>query len=92
MQDEENAILKRLAAGERIENYETVRISKCDKRIYVAITVSPVRDEKGAIIGASRIARDITERKLAEEALSKMSQRLIEAHEEERLLDCPRAS
>jgi len=84
LQDEENEILRRLAAGERIENYETVRISKCDKRIYVAITVSPVRDEKGTIIGASTIARDITERKLAEEALSKMSQRLIEAHEEER--------
>jgi len=84
LQDEENEILGRLAAGERIENYETVRISKCDKRIYVAITVSPVRDEKGTIIGASTIARDITERKLAEEALSKMSQRLIEAHEEER--------
>ena len=82
--DEEKEILRRLAAGERIDNYETVRISKCGKRIYVAITVSPVRDEEGMIIGASTIARDITERKLAEEALSKMSQRLIEAHEEER--------
>src|SRR5437879_9637654 len=82
--DEEKEILRRLAAGERIDNYETVRISKCGKRIYVAITVSPVRDEEGMIIGASTIARDITERKLAEEALSKMSRRLIEAHEEER--------
>jgi len=82
--DEEKEILRRLAAGERIDNYETVRISKCGKRIYVAIAVSPVRDEEGMIIGASTIARDITERKLAEEALSKMSQRLIEAHEEER--------
>ena len=84
LRDEENEILRRLAGGERIENYETVRISKSGERIHVAITVSPVRDENGAIIGASTIARDITERKRAEEALSKMSQRLIEAHEEER--------
>ena len=47
LQDEENEIRKRLAAGERIENYETVRISKCDKSIYVAITVSPSDSKKG---------------------------------------------
>ncbi len=84
LHDEENEILRRLATGERIEDYETIRITKGGERICVAITVSPVRDEKGTIIGASTIARDITERKRAEAALSKMSQRLIEAHEEER--------
>ena len=82
--DEEKNILRRLAAGERIENYETVRVSKDGKRIDVSLTISPVTDAAGMIIGASTIARDVTQRKLADDALSKMSQRLIEAHEEER--------
>jgi len=84
LHDEEKNILRRLAAGERIENYETVSVSKDGKRIDVSLTISPVTDTAGTIIGASVIARDITQRKLADDALSKMSQRLIEAHEEER--------
>jgi PAS domain S-box-containing protein len=84
LHDEEKSILRRLAAGERIENYETVSVSKDGKRIDVSLTISPVADAAGTIIGASVIARDITQRKLADDALSKMSQKLIEAHEEER--------
>jgi PAS domain S-box-containing protein len=84
LHDEEKNILGRLAVGERIENYETVSASKDGKRIDVSLTISPVTDAAGMIIGASMIARDITQRKLADDALSKMNQRLIEAQEEER--------
>jgi PAS domain S-box-containing protein len=63
LRDEENAILRRVRAGEGIERYETRRVSKDGKTIDVSITVSPMRDVEGRIIGASKIARDITENK-----------------------------
>src|SRR2546427_2386170 len=59
-------IMQRLAEGQRIEHVETVRCRKDGRRIDVSITVSPVRDATGKIIGASTIARDITKRKQAE--------------------------
>ena len=65
-QDEEQMILSRLRRGERIEHYETVRISKEGRRMEVSLTISPVRDGAGRIIGASKIARDITTKKRAE--------------------------
>jgi PAS domain S-box-containing protein len=68
-QDEEQTILSRLRRGERIEHYETVRISKEGRRMELSLTISPVRDGKGRIIGASKIARDITTKKRAEELL-----------------------
>ena len=61
-QVEETAILARLRRGERIEHYETVRVTKDGRSVDVSLTVSPVRDETGAITGASKIARDISER------------------------------
>jgi PAS domain S-box-containing protein len=67
--DEEARILERLRRGEPIKHYDTVRRRKDGTEINVSLTVSPVRDKNGRIIGASKIARDITERKLAEEAL-----------------------
>jgi two-component system sensor histidine kinase/response regulator len=67
---EDLQILKRIAAGEPIEQYETVRLSKNGRRIDVSITVSPIRDTDGKLIGISNIARDITDRKQAEETLS----------------------
>jgi PAS domain S-box-containing protein len=67
---EETDILSRISRGERIEHYETVRITKDGRPIDISLTISPVRDAEGQIIGASKIARDITERKQAEEALS----------------------
>jgi PAS domain S-box-containing protein len=67
--DEEPAILARLRAGERIEHYETVRVRKDGTLIDIALTVSPIRGPDGQIIGASKIARDITERRRAEEKL-----------------------
>jgi len=62
---EEADILRRLRAGERIDHFETVRCRKNGDCLDVSLTVSPVRNEEGAIIGASKIARDITEQKRA---------------------------
>jgi PAS domain S-box-containing protein len=64
--DEEPAILARLRKGEPIEHYETVRVTKDGRLIDVSLTVSPIKDASGRIIGASKIARDITDRKKAE--------------------------
>ena len=62
-------ILERLRRGEAIEHYETVRVTKDGRRVDISLTISPIRDSSGNIVGASTIARDITERKRAEEAL-----------------------
>jgi len=67
--EEEYAILERLRRGERVDPFETVRRAKDGRLLDMSITVSPLRDAHGRIIGASKIARDITERKRAEEAL-----------------------
>ncbi|HUA24029.1 MAG TPA: PAS domain S-box protein [Steroidobacteraceae bacterium] len=67
--DEEQRILATLRRGERIEHFETTRLTKDGRRVEISLTVSPVRDESGAIIGASKIARDITDRKRAETML-----------------------
>jgi PAS domain S-box-containing protein len=63
---EEREILARLQRGERIDHYETVRVAKDGRRIDVSLTVSPLRDRSGNVVGASKVARDITERKRAE--------------------------
>ncbi|MBS7700074.1 MULTISPECIES: PAS domain S-box protein [unclassified Chelatococcus] len=64
--DEERAILRRIRAGERVEPYETKRLRKDGSIVDVSLTVSPVRDASGKIVGASKIARDISARKEAE--------------------------
>jgi PAS domain S-box-containing protein len=68
--DEEALILSRLRRGERIESYETVRVARDGRRLYVSLTISPVRDSTGRIIAASKVARDITGRKRAEQRRS----------------------
>lgn len=78
------AMLERLRTGKRIELYETVCITKGGKQLEVSVTISPLRDADNALIGAATILRDITESKKAEEALSSLSRRLIEAQEQER--------
>lgn len=65
-QDEEPAILARLRKGERVEHFETIRRRKDGSLVELSLTISPIRDNDGRIIGASKIARDITERKAAE--------------------------
>jgi PAS domain S-box-containing protein len=64
---EEAQIVARLRRGERIDHFETVRVTKDGRRLDISLTVSPVRDAYGTVIGASKVARDITERKRAEE-------------------------
>ena len=65
--DEEPFILDRLRRGEHIDHYETVRVRKDGSHVHISLTVSPIRDADGRIIGASKIARDISDRKKAEE-------------------------
>ncbi len=64
---EEDEILARLNRGERIEHYETVRVAKDGSKLDISLTVSPLRDAGGNIVGASKVARNITERKRHEE-------------------------
>ncbi len=69
---EETTILARLRQGQRIEHYETIRRRKDGQLIDVSLTVSPVKNEKGEIIGASKIARDITGQKQAQRKLAEL--------------------
>src|SRR5687768_154821 len=68
--DEEPAILARLRAGHRIEHYETIRVTKNGRLIDISLTVSPIKGPHGQIVGASKIARDITEQRQARQALT----------------------
>ncbi|WP_165820313.1 sensor histidine kinase [Microvirga sp. KLBC 81] len=65
-QDEEPRILERLRRGERVDHFETVRQRKDGSPVEISLTISPVKDAQGEIVGASKIARDITDRKRAE--------------------------
>jgi PAS domain S-box-containing protein len=85
--DEEPTILARLRAGERIEHYETIRVRKDGTMIVISLTVSPIRGPNGQIIGASKIARDITEQRQARRALDEASERLKLALEAARFGD-----
>jgi PAS domain S-box-containing protein len=69
-QDEEPSILERIRRGERIDHYETIRQRKDGSLINISLTVSPVKNAQGKIVGASKIARDITERKRNDEHIS----------------------
>lgn len=80
--DEEPKILARIRAGERIDHYETVRLAKDGSSIDISLTVSPIKNEQGTIIGASKIARDIRARKQAEEALREQTLENARLYEE----------
>jgi PAS domain S-box-containing protein len=73
--DEEKVIIERVERGERIEHFDTVRVGKDKKPIEISLTISPVRDASGKIIGASKIARDITQRKRIERELRESEDR-----------------
>jgi PAS domain S-box-containing protein len=68
--DEEATILERLKRGERVEHFETIRVRKDGTKVHISLTISPVKDSTGRIIGASKVARDITERKQSEQELT----------------------
>jgi PAS domain S-box-containing protein len=73
--DEETVIIERIKRGVRIEHFDTVRIRKDKTLLDISLTISPVRDASGKIIGASKIARDITERKRIERELRESEER-----------------
>lgn len=73
---EEEDVLSRLRQGEKIDHFETVRQAKDGRLIPISLTVSPIRETDGTIVGASKVARDITERVRAEEALRRANDEL----------------
>ena len=83
LRDEESLLLEKLNSGEIVQHYDTFRQHKDGRLIDVSLTISPIRDETGKIVGASKIARDIRDRKQAEAALLQLNQEL-EAKVEER--------
>lgn len=73
---EEQEIVARLRRGERVEHFETIRRRKDGSLVPISVTISPIKLPDGTIVGASKIARDITERKQAEKLLAEQAQRL----------------
>jgi PAS domain S-box-containing protein len=73
--EEEAGILARICRGEIVDHFDTVRVRKGGEKIDVSVTTSPIRDSTGTIVGASKIARDITARKQAEEAMRESEER-----------------
>ena len=87
--DEEPGILDRVRRGEPIQHYETIRVRKDGTKIHVALAVSPIKDATGKIVGASKIVRDITERKRAEQQadfIGQITQQLTALTEPEKIV------
>ena len=78
--DEIPRILDRIRKGERVSHYETRRRTKNGRILEISLTVSPIRDSTGRIVGASKISRDITEKKLAERAMIEQAERLARSN------------
>lgn len=79
---DEEMIIKKIKHGEHVEHYETVRLRKGKKLINVSLTVSPVKNADGNIVGASKIARDITVKKTMEQELKQLNQELKQLNQE----------
>jgi len=75
-QQEEEEILKRVKGGQNVRHFDTERVRKDGSMVAISVTVSPIKDSTGKIIGASKVARDISERKQAQEALRETQARL----------------
>jgi PAS domain S-box-containing protein len=81
--NEESEIIEKLKHGESVNHhFETIRICKDGKRIYISLSVSPIKDSSGRVIGASKIARDITKRKLLEQERARLMERERQARTE----------
>lgn len=85
--DEEAQIISRISKGERLEHYETVRQRKDGRLIDISLTVSPIKDTQGHIIGASKIARDITQQKIRESQQQRMFEFATSVNRAEALTD-----
>lgn len=85
LQYEEDAILAKLQAGQRVDRFETIRLHKNGTRLELSVTISPVLDTHGRVVGAAKIAHDISHRRRAEQAL------IDEAHAREALADIGKA-
>jgi PAS domain S-box-containing protein len=79
LQDEENGILLQMGHAKRIDHFETIRVAKNGERVHVSLSLSPVKDSGGKVIGVSKIARNITERTRAEEARFKIASTVEES-------------
>src|SRR6516165_9346145 len=90
---EEEEILSRIKRGERYEHFDTIRVTKDGRQVHVSLTISPIKDVNGYVVGPSKIARDITERKLAEKALEE-ARKITDAvnAERQRLLESERVA
>jgi PAS domain S-box-containing protein len=75
-QDEERRILEQLRRGERVDHFETIRMRKNGTILHVSLTISPIRDAAGRVVGASKVARDITESKHSERSLAEQARLL----------------
>ena len=80
--NEEDEIISKIKSGSYVAHYETERITKSGAIIYISLTVSPIKNEHGMVVGASKIARDITDRKKIEQEILKLNQSL-----EQKVLD-----
>jgi PAS domain S-box-containing protein len=92
--EEEREILSRIRRGERFDHFETIRLAKDGRQLNVSITISPIKDSTGRVVGASKVARDITERKRAEEEAEMANRERLRllASEREARLQSERAS
>jgi PAS domain S-box-containing protein len=79
--DEETDILSRIRAGEIVDHFETVRVRKDGTQLDVSLTIAPIRDAQGRILGASKIARDITARKRAERDAARLAAIIMSTHD-----------
>jgi PAS domain S-box-containing protein len=73
--NEEDLIVRRLRAGERVDHFETMRVRKDGRQVPISLSISPIKDHAGRVVGASKIARDISERRQAEEAVQQADRR-----------------
>lgn len=78
LQDQERMILDRIARGEPAEHFQTVRVAKDGRLLDVSLTVSPLRDDQGRVVGASKVARDVSGQKRAEQAIRESEERFRE--------------
>jgi PAS domain S-box-containing protein len=77
---EEDMIIEKIKKGEKVIHYETIRLKKNGTPLHISLTVSPIKDPNGNIIGASKISRDITEKVMAQKELESTNQKLEELH------------